>query len=393
MAWSKPGCGDIFPAVFGRGRRAGIAALSAALVSLAIAPSAHAFIYWTDSTLNTIGRASTSGGSSGVDPDFISGANQPCGVATDGTYLYWANKGNGTIGRATLDGAQVNQAYITGGSAPCGPSIEPGVPQLFWANYSSGTIGSAETTGHERDTDQSYMNGAGAELATGTATLASQVYWPSAASNTIERGFAVQGNNQFTQMAGPTDVDVPGGIAVNFDGIYWINFAGSSLGQVGHVGLDFSNPNGKFIPAPNGCGVAVDDTYVYWSSPGAIGRANLDGSSPQQGFVTSSAINPCGLAVTQDATCLGRTATVIGTSGKDKLRGTKRADVIAALGGSDTIRGKGGDDIVCGGAGRDTLQGGPGGDTLRGGKGKDRLIGGSGRDKLKGGPGRDRERQ
>jgi hypothetical protein len=373
------------------GIRGSLAALCSACALLAIAPSAHAFIYWTDSTQNTIGRASTDGGSSGVDPAFITGANQPCGVTTDGTYLYWANKGNGTIGRALLDGSQVDQAFITGGSSPCGPSLESEIPQLFWANYASGTIGFANTNG--KDVDQSFMTGSGAELPTGTATLASNVYWPSAADNTIYRGFIVQGNNQFTSMTGSPNVDTPGGIAVNFNGVYWINFAGSSLGAVGHIGLDFSSPTGKLVAAPDACGVAVDDTYVYWSSPGAIGRANLDGSSPQPGFVTSSQINPCGMAVTPDATCSGRTATVVGTSGKDRLRGTKRADVIAALGGSDTVKARGGNDIVCGGAGRDTLSGGRGKDRLRGGKGRDRLIGGPGRDRLSGGPGRDTEKQ
>jgi Ca2+-binding RTX toxin-like protein len=358
---------------------------------LVAAQSAHAFIYWADSSHNTIGRASIDGGTSGLDPSFITGANQPCGVTTDGSYLYWANQGNGTIGRATLDGTQVNQNFITGASAPCGPSLEIGIPQLFWANYSSGTIGFAMTNG--KDVDQSFMNGSGAQLATGTATLASNVYWPSAADNTIYRGFIVQGNNQFTQMAGPADVDVPGGIAVNFNGVYWINFLHSDQGQVGHVGLDFSNPNGKFIPAPNGCGVAVDDTYVYWSSPGAIGRADLDGTNQQQGFVTSSAIDPCGLAVDADTTCMGRTATIIGTLGRDKLKGTKHADVIAGRGGRDTVTARGGNDIVCGGAGKDTLKGDAGNDKLSGGKGRDRLIGGPGRDKLKSGPGRDTEHQ
>jgi hypothetical protein len=71
------------------------------------------------------------------------------------------------------------------------------------------------------------------------------------------------------------------------------------------------------------------------------------------------------------ARCAGRTATIVGTSGRDTLRGTGGRDVIAGLGGNDVIRGRGGDDVLCGGPGRDTI---------RGGAGRDRVIGGPGRD-------------
>ena len=58
-------------------------------------------------------------------------------------------------------------------------------------------------------------------------------------------------------------------------------------------------------------------------------------------------------------------------AGKDDLKGTKRADVIVALGGDDTIKALAGNDLVCAGKGRDTVLGGPG---------KDRLIGEGGAD-------------
>ena len=79
--------------------------------------------------------------------------------------------------------------------------------------------------------------------------------------------------------------------------------------------------------------------------------------------------------------CAGRPATIVGTTGRDLLRGTRRADVIAALGGNDRVEGLRGNDVVCGGRGNDRLIGG---------RGRDRLIGGRGRDTCLGGPGRDR---
>ena len=96
--------------------------------------------------------------------------------------------------------------------------------------------------------------------------------------------------------------------------------------------------------------------------------------------------------------CAGKTATIVGTNARDRLKGTSRADVIVGLGGNDTISGLGGNDVICGGAGNDKISGGggsdrtygeAGNDTLSGGDGKDKLSGGAGADKLSGGDGKD----
>jgi Tol biopolymer transport system component len=73
-------------------------------------------------------------------------------------------------------------------------------------------------------------------------------------------------------------------------------------------------------------------------------------------------------------TCGGRRATIVGSDSGEKLKGTKRADVIVANGGNDVVNGRGGNDWICGGAGRDTLKGGPGKDKLKGGAGKDKQV-------------------
>jgi uncharacterized delta-60 repeat protein len=88
--------------------------------------------------------------------------------------------------------------------------------------------------------------------------------------------------------------------------------------------------------------------------------------------------------------CAGRSATVVGTMGRDLLRGTRRADVIVALAGNDRVSGAGGADLVCGGRGNDSLRLGRGPDRIHGERGKDMLSGGPGKDLLKGGPGNDR---
>ncbi|MGH3656122.1 MAG: hypothetical protein ACRDUA_05640, partial [Micromonosporaceae bacterium] len=106
-------------------------------------------------------------------------------------------------------------------------------------------------------------------------------------------------------------------------------------------------------------------------------------------------------------TCLGATATIVGTDRGDTLVGTSHRDVIVGLGGNDLIYGQGGDDRLCGRAGADRIRGGPGDDRIKGGpgddwlrglrgsdqlwglSGRDRLFGGFGDDRLRGGSGRD----
>lgn len=81
--------------------------------------------------------------------------------------------------------------------------------------------------------------------------------------------------------------------------------------------------------------------------------------------------------------------TVIGTSGRDVLRGTRKRDVICGLGGHDQLYGLAGNDKLVGGDGNDRLFGGAGDDALIGGLGNDYLAGGEGRDVLEGGLGSD----
>jgi Tol biopolymer transport system component len=110
--------------------------------------------------------------------------------------------------------------------------------------------------------------------------------------------------------------------------------------------------------------------------------------------------------------CAGRIATVIGSAGRDVLKGTERKDVVVALGGDDRIDSFAGADVVCAGPGKDVVDagsngsgggsdlvlGGPGDDrlalgpelgTLEGEGGDDLLLGSKGGDSLYGGPGND----
>jgi VCBS repeat-containing protein len=87
--------------------------------------------------------------------------------------------------------------------------------------------------------------------------------------------------------------------------------------------------------------------------------------------------------------CLGQTATLTATPGKE-LNGSSRRDVIVGSSGADRIEGGGGDDLICAGAGADVVSGGGGDDRILGGAGADLLRGNAGDDRVEGGKGRDR---
>lgn len=77
-------------------------------------------------------------------------------------------------------------------------------------------------------------------------------------------------------------------------------------------------------------------------------------------------------ATAQVQKCHEEVATIVGTEGKDILRGTPEADVVVGLGGGDHIRAGGGEDHVCAGGGRDLVRGGK---DVRGGLGGQFLSG------------------
>lgn len=80
---------------------------------------------------------------------------------------------------------------------------------------------------------------------------------------------------------------------------------------------------------------------------------------------------PEGLEV-EPPICGGKTATIVGTTKKDEIKGSRFADVIATLGGNDVVKGGAGKDVICTGDGRDKINGGTGKDKCKGEAGRDR---------------------
>lgn len=86
------------------------------------------------------------------------------------------------------------------------------------------------------------------------------------------------------------------GMAIDSRHIYW---ADDWHGSIGRANLDGGSPDYTFITGiKEPCGVAVNDTHVFWASTGgnSIGRARLDGAEQNHAFV-SAVTAPCGVAV------------------------------------------------------------------------------------------------
>jgi hypothetical protein len=123
-----------------------------------------------------------------------------------------------------------------------------------------------------------------------------------------------------TGACGPTIDDVSVAPARSATGhLYWSKDA--AAGIIGRANLNGTSPNQTFVTGGSSVrGVAVDHSYVYWANYGlnAIGRANLNGTSPNQSFITA----PNASAVAVDGSYVYWANTTAGTIGRANLNGT-----------------------------------------------------------------------
>jgi hypothetical protein len=268
-----------------------LVALSLGCVLVACAAragGAAGYVYWTNYSDGTIGRANLDG--SGVDQSFIAGARSPGAVAVDGAHVYWTNFDTVSIGRANLDGSGVNQDFIAGVEDGYGVAVDGA--HIYWTGFNSDAIGRANLDGS--DVNPYFINSvaAASSFPTGVAVDSAHIYWASRADK-IEAAYLYVSlvNQNFI-----TGARNPDGVAVDGAYVYWAN---SDTGTIGRASLDGSDADQTFITGariPDG--VAVDGAHIYWANGaiGTIGRANLDGSDVDQSFIPSAS-NAYGVAV------------------------------------------------------------------------------------------------
>ncbi len=120
-------------------------------------------------------------------------------------------------------------------------------------------------------------------------------------------------------------------------------------------------------------------THALTGSRGAIDHGPTGASCSGRDQRGAPRTSPCDTGAYELVECGSVSVTVVGSDGRDVIKGTGRADGILALGGADRVQGGAGNDQICGGGGADELSGARGNDHLFGGPGRDRCSGGSGR--------------
>ena len=291
-------------------RRVGLATL--AVISLALAARADAFVYWTRNTFPIteasagIGRANLDG--TGVNPSFIAGvAARTSGLAVDGAHVYWASAfGPGpqgsAIGRANLDGTGVNPRFITGIPIPVRVAVDDA--HIYWTSIAG--IGRATLDGTR--VDESFIDPSTTRIGhlSGVAVSADHIYWtvstplyPAPPGGESAIGCA---NVDGTGVNHGFIITTADNLAVDGAHIYWTNVNG-----IGRANLDGTGVKEGFIAAtpayPATASVAVDSAHIYWGNfvsstlpNDTIGRANLDGTGVDQTFIAAGG-DPFGLAV------------------------------------------------------------------------------------------------
>lgn len=273
--------------------------------------SASASLYWSNNGAGsgtTLGRAGTAGG--GANQSFVTGAENPIGVAVDGEYVYWANSGTKTIGRARIDGTEVDPSFIPTGTTDTSLAVDSG--HIYWGDFFGQKIGRASIDGGNVNGD--FIATAG--YPEGLAVDGSHVYWANVGPpNSIGRA-NLSGGEANQSFITTTDPII--GLALDGSHIYW---ATAGYDTIGRANLDGTGVNENFVTgAKRPLGVAVDSQHIYWtnSETGAIGRAGIDGSQPNQEFV-QGANAPLGIAVDSlphaSATAISCTPASIGLPG------------------------------------------------------------------------------
>lgn len=305
------------------------------LLACTLAARADAYVYWVNSAAGagtTIGRANLDG--SGIEQSYITGANDPCGVAVDAEHIYWANLGSNTIGRANLDGTGIDQSFITIASGPstqfpCGVAVNS--TYIYWSNSGNanpGSIGRANLDGS--GVSSGYVSGGTVESPVGVALNSQYVFWTN--DDSVYR--------QTLDPAPPQSVET--GLAPF---VQWPSVTESrlfySVGLVGILSSDLDgNDDHDVITANAAGGTAILGEKLYWANnlaEGTISRANLDGSSPELGVVTGVDA-PHGLAV--DAG-VPSNAFSFGELKRNKRKGTAKLPVEVPGPGELALGGKG----------------------------------------------------
>ena len=312
--------------------------IAVAVGCVAAAP-AGAYVYWVDSpegSPGSIGRADLDG--THVDTNFITGLDDPCGIAVDSGHIYWGNRGTNSIGRANLDGTNAVRGFIVNDPAvgfPCSPAVDG--THIWWANSTGddGSIGRANLDG--TGANSQFLDAPTfASTPLSTAIGGGFAFWSNigkpggGASNPSIGRVGVRGtpppNRAFLDFG--TSGTVPIWLAAD-DSFLYVEL-GSGFGGIGaaRIHLDGTPESNDGVNDAlrriNGSGgLAVSDDQIYWANngEGTLSHANLDGSHPDFAYVRGLG-SPNGVAVDAGVTPPPENDFSLGKASRNKRRGT-----------------------------------------------------------------------
>jgi virginiamycin B lyase len=275
------------------------------VVLFGVAAPAQALIYWSSAFVGqnagtSIGRANLNG--THPNQHFITGAaDQPQGVALNGSHIYWANWASGTIGRANLNGTGAQENFITGLNGPCGVAVSSS--HVYWVNENTNSIGEANLDG--TNPNPSFITHVDPlpsfqAMPCYVAVFRSHIYWGNGPVGSMGRA-TLAGKDVQRKFINHVLAD---GIALTTKHIYFGN------GQrIGRANLNGTGVHQSFIVLGSNadshsvCGLAIKSPYIYWADcvANTIGRANLDGKHLQRSFI-GHIPDPRGIAVNAQKT-------------------------------------------------------------------------------------------
>lgn len=270
-----------------------VACVAGALVALLLASPALAdrYIYWGNSSglSGYIGRSNING--TGANATFLAAGSSglPSGVALNSSKIFWRD---GVLGSSlfttNLDGTATTSLPVTV-SAPnsVGSPVAADESYLYFTIYVSAAGGSSQIVriGLDGSNQTTLASGiAGTNGLSGLAVDGNYVYYASPAG-TVGR-VPIGGGSATSLLTGLNPA--PSGLAVNSTHIFW--GAGTVSSPITRANLDGTNPIALVSGLSRPAGVAVDSTSIFWTdaTSGTIGRANLDGSSPNSSFIAGA---------------------------------------------------------------------------------------------------------
>jgi hypothetical protein len=257
-----------------------IAVTQQQVLSLALA---NGQLFWLD--IGGVGVVSTDASGSNSGTELINAASGDVfalggTIASNGSMVYWAdgNFPTGHVGSVAVTGAQPTTIAQT--DEPIGVAID--ATNIYWSTFGSsdnpvGTI-----------VKQPLLGGSPTVLATGLATVGpiaiddTNVYWSDMFGAVAYVPIATGAVTtlvpaQYTLPANTILDDTPAAIAVANGNVYWTSspLDGSSPGTIDSVATTGGSVSVVATPATRPLGVAVDDTFLYWSEVGTITETGL----------------------------------------------------------------------------------------------------------------------